>query len=278
MIPQEYSDCESRVLAMKRVALLVRNNKLLFSLIAVALFLASPIARSQQSQASKGQDHLRKDGDHRRQKRLKVLVHLVPNAPLAITSTSVDSSDANTPSISMTLINTTNSLIRAFTVRCDTYFGESKLSTWSLNNIHSLENCVRPQGTKTVTMHNANYSQPPQSAVLSVEFVEFLDGSRWGEDTYKSGERLDGWRAGARAEAESILKKIGVNGPDMALNDVRLKSSDVLRPTEGTPEYLDGFRLGVDAMRARVLHSGGKNKVNEIVTELQKPIDLSDRR
>lgn len=263
---------------MKRFVLLVQNNKLWFSLIGVTLFLASPSARSQQSQASKYQDHVRKDGDHLRQKRLKLLLQSVPNAPLAITLTSVDSSDPNTPSISMTLINTTNSVIRAFTVRCDTHFGESKLSTWSLNNIHSLESCVRPQGTKTVTMHNANYSQPPQYAVLSVDFVEFLDGSRWGDDTYRSGERLDGWRAGARAEAESILKEIRVNGLDMALNDVQFNRSDVLKPTEGTPEYLDGFRLGVDSMRARVLHSGGKNKVNQIVTELQKPIDLSDQR
>ena len=154
---------------MKRFVLLIQNNKLLSLLIGWALFIASPIARSQQSQALKDQDHLTKNGEHLKQKRFKVVVTSVPNAPLAITSTSVDSSDPNTPSISLTLINTTNSLIRAFTVRCDTQFGESKLSTWSLNNIHSVGKCIGPQGIKTLTVHNANYSQAPQSATLSVK-------------------------------------------------------------------------------------------------------------
>jgi|GEM_PF-4277317 len=202
-----------------------------------------------------------------------------PGSPLTIGQVIVDDSkDPNTPRITIKLANITNLPIRAFTVRCDTHFGESTLSAWSLNNIRSRENCFGPQETRTVIMDDSNYSQPPRSAVLSVDFVEFLDGSRWGEDTYKSGDRLDGWRAGAHLEAESILRKIRTNGLELALNDVRLKSSDVILPSNVSAEYADGFRLGLDAIRAHILHSGDKNKPDDIVNELLQPIDLSERR
>ncbi len=256
---------------MNRFRVNLRNHKLLFSLAAFPLLLVSAFSDSRHPQAAK-------DGELVRLKRIDLVVPPQPNAPVAIASTSINSSDPNTPRITIKVVNVSHSPVRAFTVRCDTHFGESTLSAWSLINIQSIAMCFRPQQSRTVTMDDANYSQPPQSALLSVDFVEFLDGSRWGEDTYKSGQRLDGLRAGAHSEAESILSKIRTSGTEVALNDVREKGSDVVPPSNVSAEYSDGFRLGVDAVRARLLHSRGKNKLDDVVNEILRPIDLSDRR
>lgn len=256
---------------MNRFLVIVRYHKLLFSLAAVPLLFVSALSDSRQPQAAK-------DGDLVRLKRINLVVRSQPNSPVTIASRSINSSDPNTPRITIKVVNVSDSPVRAFTVRCDTHFGQSMLSAWSLINIQSIKMCFRPQESRTVIMDDANYSQPPQSALLSVDFVEFLDGSRWGEDTYKSGERLDGLRAGAHSEAESILSKIRTSGTEVALNDVRAKSSDVVAPSNVSVEYSDGFRLGVDAVRARLLQSRGKNKLDDVVNELLRPIDLSDWR
>ncbi|MEN3335524.1 MAG: hypothetical protein V7641_4889 [Blastocatellia bacterium] len=256
---------------MNRLFLLMRNYKLYFSLMAVPLLFMISFQVSTPSQGSK-------ELETEKSKRLKVSIQSQPNAPIVITTAAVDSTDPNTPSIKISLVNNSNLLVRAFTIRCDTQFGESKLTNCSLNNIRSFQNAFRPQETRTVTIDDANYSQPPQSASLSVDFVELLDGSRWGEDTYKSGERLDGWRAGAHAEAESLLGKIKTEGVNITLQNLQSKSPDVAFPSNASSEYMDGFRMGIDAIRARVVHTKNKTNLNVVVNELQRPVDLSDWR
>lgn len=255
---------------MNRFFSLVRTYKLFFSILVPLLLLTSV------STARRHQDSKTVLG--RGSSRDKVVIQPQPNAPLAITRASVDSTDPFTPSIAITLTNAGNELIRAFTLRCETHFGESRMISWSLNNIRSIENCFRPQDTRIITINDTNYSRPPESAVLSIDFVEFLDGSRWGEDTYRSGERLDGWRAGAHAEVESILNKIETRGLNVAIKSIESNGSDTALPSGASLEYLDGFRLGVDAVRARALHSERKNNDKGLVNELRRPIDLSDWR
>jgi len=252
-----------------RFFLLIRNHKLFFPLvIAVFLFMLSFQALPQ-PQASK-------ETTPEKPKPLKLFIQSQPFTPLTITETSVDSTDPITPSIKVTLLNTSNLPIRAYTIKCETHFGKSNLSSYSLNNISFLEKVFRPQQARTLIFNDAAYSQPAQFAVLSVDFVEYLDSTRWGEDTYKSGERLDGWRTGAHTEAESILSQIRTNGLDIVLNHIQSKNSEVEFPSNVSPEYLEGFRLGIDAVRARILHTESKNKPDNIVNELQRPIDLSD--
>lgn len=211
-------------------------------------------------------------------KKVRIGIQSQPYSPLAITSASVESADPLTPNIKVTLANATDSMIRAFAIRCDTRFGESTMSSWSVNNILSIENGFRSRSTQTLTINDTNYSRPPESATLSVDFVEFLDGSRWGDDTYRSAERLDGWRAGAHAEVKSIVDKIQTTGLNSAIVAIESKGSDTNLPSGFSTEYLDGFRLGTDAIRARVLHTRGKNSLERILEDLRRPIDLSDRR
>jgi hypothetical protein len=63
------------------------------------------------------------------------------------------------------------------------------------------------------------YQQAPVEIVLAVDFVEFADGTRWGDDIGKSGERLDGQRAGGNAaitKYREVLLKEGINGLESA--------------------------------------------------------------
>ena len=73
------------------------------------ILTSSSIAKSQ-PQALKGEERTRKKGSDLKQQRLRILVDSPSDPPLAITSTAVNVSDPNSPSILITLRNTTNSL------------------------------------------------------------------------------------------------------------------------------------------------------------------------
>lgn len=255
---------------MNRLIVRLQNHRLLFSMAAVPFLLASAFSDSRQPQASKDENPVRA-------KPIKLVVPKQPSAPVAIASSSIDSSNPNTPRIAIKVVNVSDFPVRSFTIRCDTHFGESTLSAWSLVNIQSMASCFRPHESRTINMDDADYAQPPHSVLLSVDFVEFLDGSRWGDDTYKSGERLDGMRAGAHSETRSILSKIRTTG-EIALSDLSGNGSDVVAPANVSAEYSEGFRIGVDNVRARMKQFRGKKNLDEIVNELQRPVDLSDLR
>jgi hypothetical protein len=208
----------------------------------------------------------------------RVVIQSLSNAPIIIRSASVDTADPNTPSISIKLVNTGKSLIGAFTIQCDTSFGESKLTTWSLNNIRSYEKAFKLQETRTVTINDATYSQAPQYIELSVDFVEFVDGTRWGADNYRSGERLNVFRAGVHAESKYVLNKIKIQGLKATIQNIRDNSSDIEYPTQSSSEYLEGFRMGIETVHNSILHLMSRNMLNEVVNELQRPVDLSDWR
>lgn len=208
----------------------------------------------------------------------RVVIQSQPNASITIESASVNIADPNTPSISIKLVNTGKSLIGAFTIQCDTSFGESKLTTWSLNNIRSYEKAFRLQETRTITISDATYSQPPQYIELSVDFIEFVDGARWGADNYKSGERLNGFRAGVHAESKYILGKINAQGLNTTIQNIQSNSSAIEYPTQVSSEYLEGFRMGIETVHSSILNMKSKNKLDEVVNDLQRPVDLSDWR
>ena len=107
--------------------------------------------------------------------------------------------------------------------------------------------------------------------MLSVDFVGFTDGTRWGPDTYKHGERIDGLRAGAKMAKERMLKILAVDGPEALIHSLDSINVEADQPDLHSSEWLDGFRHGVGWMRERV-RSKGKDVV-EIKRELQSSVD-----
>lgn len=58
------------------------------------------------------------------------------------------------------------------------------------------------------------YQTTPLKLVLAVDFVEFADGTRWGDDVGKSGEKLDGKREGGRAAIKKFREILEIEGVD----------------------------------------------------------------
>ena len=115
------------------------------------------------------------------------------------------------------------------------------------------------------------YGERPKSMTLSVDFVEFVGGTRWGPDTFKHGEVIDGLRAGAKMMKEEMLKALEVESPEVFIHSLDSINVEPDQSNLHSSEWSEGFRSGVGWMRERVRRKG-KDLV-EIKRELRQSID-----
>src|SRR5436309_171127 len=188
---------------------------------------------------------------------LLVLVKPQTDPPLLIIGMTVeDSADPRMPTVQFTIKNNTKKRIMAYAIRHDETLPHSSFSgTVAVNSPD--RNRALPAGAEVQSeITGIQYSEPPISLMLSVDFVEFTDGTRWGPDTYKHGERIDGLRAGAKMAKERMLKILAVDGPEALIHSLDSINVEADQPDLHSSEWLDGFRHGVGWMRERMRSKG----------------------
>lgn len=195
-----------------------------------------------------------------------------PESALTITSVTVDDfQDPLMPTIHCNLINNSGKAIAAYSVKHEAVFSQrtGTVSGSVTFSCADAESAMRPGDTRGVEIYGVKYGEMPQNVTLSVDFVEFIDGSRWGPDTLKNSERIDGARAGARAERDALMKVLitgGMEGTISSLDSIQPEPDQTLPRSS---EWLDGFRSGVGWIRERI-RSKGQNST-EIEKELRRP-------
>lgn len=200
-----------------------------------------------------------------------------PGAPLIVVRVvSSDSGDPLMPTIRCTIKNTSTKAIMNFAVKHEAVF-QRRTGTVSgsvtYNNTEE-QNAMPPGDIREMEIYGVHYGEMPQSVSVSVDFVEFTDGSRWGPDTLKNGEAIDGARAGMKAEAAALMAVLatkGVAGVMQVLESIQPEPDDSL---PRSPEWLNGFRGGVGWIRWRVR---GKSPV-EIEKELERLATPKEKR
>ena len=105
--------------------------------------------------------------------------------------------------------------------------------------------------------------------MLSVDFVEFADGTVWGPDTTRSTERLAGTRAGMSAERVRLLKVLKGSGEAAVIS--ALESREEVSPSPGhSAEWSEGFRTGILQYRARLRRIHSDNGFSQVEFTLQQ--------
>jgi hypothetical protein len=111
---------------------------------------------------------------------------------------------------------------------------------------------------------------------LSIDFIEFENGSSWGPDTFKSAERLEGQREGARAASQYLLSLLKARGQLAVIEASKAESINISPPPNKTSGWLTGFHAGIDMVKARLTQSQ-KDGTSKIESILQKPLDASKK-
>ena len=139
-----------------------------------------------------------------------------------------------------------------------------------------LERAFFPGQSPQMEITGIEYSGMPETMILSVDFVEFADGTRWGLDTMKTGERIDGVRAGAQAARDALMQILKTGGVDAVVRSLDTIEPQADQSSLRSSEWLDSFSTGVKWMRARVRRKG--RDYSEIEKELRHAPDFKEER
>jgi hypothetical protein len=135
-----------------------------------------------------------------------------------------------------------------------------------------------PTQIKVIDISYAEEGRPKRVSV-SVDFVEFEDGTTWGTDAGNSKDILAGQRVGAKAERQRLKNLLKSKGRP-ALNDLpeagRSDEPAAAEVTGRSPQWLQGYRGGVGSIRHRVRQARQASNPDQVEVELNKAFDTSE--
>jgi hypothetical protein len=203
-----------------------------------------------------------------------------PGSPIVIMPTFVDAGDPLRPRFGYSITNTTEKAIIAYAIQKTVNLGQgTPIITTTLTHLPATKLFIRPHDSRQEEDSLAGiFEKPPIEITLSVDFVEFADSKRWGDDRIKSGERLDGERAGARAalkEYRAIAAAAGVNALVETWDDANLIKAD---GKMNSSNWLDGFKTGVNIIKKRLAAAKATGGADGVRKELAKPYDATEGR
>lgn len=215
-------------------------------------------------------------------KQITIEVKKQEGSPLVITGAYADSGGLR-PRYGYSVTNITDKLIRAYTIRHDVLFGkELAQQTGDDFRLRVTEDqFLKPnQLVQELEGGYSKYSEEVNKIVLSVDFVEFADGSTWGDDFSNSAERVAGYCAGIRTAAEGYGQKLESNLYDVFSKDIERNAVDFALQVDKSKSsfWKDGFINGIGIVRNRISALSQKNGSSAVREEIQKLHSAVDGR
>ena len=163
--------------------------------------------------------------------------------------------------------------IRAYNISQITLRGTQDSRGMLLSNLELSNVVLRPGQYFTESITYQPSADKPNQVTLSVDFVEFADGTTWGPNLYKADEMLDGQRAGAREAKKRILKAYKSDGVQAALNLVEDPATAAPLP-EAAQTWKAGYNRGYSFTTRRLKALLKEGEINKVEAELRR---LSDK-
>jgi hypothetical protein len=199
----------------------------------------------------------------------RIAVQSDPDAPLRISSVMDNSDDPEAPLVNFVVENVSSKPIQAYWISYDTIAHGINVRLGSGLNATNQE-MILPPGKRRAT---AVLNRDKEKISLSVSFIEFADGTTWGNDMAKYGESLAGERTGARAEAERLLTLLKTTGLQAVIDAIAEKVVYSDLTAESRREV--NFLLGVRATRLRIQQAYEKGGISAVESVLRQPYDMS---
>ena len=200
---------------------------------------------------------------------VQLTVKSQPDSPVSIRTARIIFDDPHQPGFEYTIVNNNDKPIRAYTIRQDDGLTGSNLSMLNLP--------LQPGQSAWEASGNTTYSEPVQAIRLSVDFVEFTDGTAWGPDTTRSSQRLAGIRAGMSVERNRLLTIFNDDGIAKLISD--LDAELEINPPQGnSPEWSEGFRTGTVQYRARLRRTRKQGGTPSLESILRQPAGIWEKQ
>jgi len=192
------------------------------------------------------------------------------DAPLRIVHTFVETPSPEKIVVRVMVQNQSAKNIRALAIAADTRV--------DFLNLSSRASILMPSQIKTFDIVYTEDGRPKR-VNLSIDFVEFGDGTAWGIDNANSRDRLAGQREGAKAERQR-LKNLFKSKGRSALTELlegevpdKLESSSAANRSQ---EWQQGYRSGMASIRYRLRQALQTSNQEQVELELNKSYDTSE--
>jgi hypothetical protein len=183
------------------------------SVVLIVVGLGTAFLNAQPDQVKERQEGKR-PADHNI---VPVLVNTKGDAPVELQIAHPESAgvDQYLPEVEVVIINTSDKVVSAYAIRHDVGLnGQLRAGGVELTRAAAARSLLRPGNSQTASIGGTRYSLPIERLVVSIDFLEFTDGTTWGADTYSSREVLAGMRAGEEAAARYLLWLLRARGPN----------------------------------------------------------------
>jgi hypothetical protein len=198
-----------------------------------------------------------------------IVAHNEPNSPLVISADRQLPKTEQAPEVAFNVTNVTNKRIIAFAIKLEVMSDSKSASTVSLYNLELSSTDLPPNGSLDEGGTYDNLSNSQHRVTLSVDYVEFYDGKRWGSDSVKSAERVAGQRAATKILATRFAGIIrGANVND--LPNVLESMAAIDPPLQHSEEWNDGFRSASRSVTNRLKRANQAGGLRQVNRELDR--------
>lgn len=175
--------------------------------------------------------------------------------------------------------NTGSRPVRAYAVRVSHGVEGQEGGGCFLNNIEKAGKILQPnQSVGRSTWRPVPESDPQTPIDLTLDFVEFADGTVWGSDSCQSAERLAGLREGARAARLRFKRKLDDKGIDTFVSQLYANDPDLAPPEGHSDVWKAGFRGAINSLREKVRKANEDGGLPEVEAALKRPFDASENQ
>jgi hypothetical protein len=188
-----------------------------------------------------------------------------PDAPIRISLGKVVSDNPSAPAFEYSIVNVSHKPIRAHALRIDDGLRGSLLSILTFP--------LQSGQTQPGTYGDKTSSPPPKGIEMSVDFVEFVDGTTWGPDTTNAAERVAGHYAGRRAERDRLLKLLEEGGTQAVISAIEADDVQIVPQSRRSERWEENYRLGVKYYGLGVRRTYKNEGVAAMDTSLRKELN-----
>lgn len=173
------------------------------------------------------------------------------------------------PEIAFNVTNVTNKTIIAFAIRVEVTDGRTPVSKILLQNLELNTTDLPPNRSLTSFDTYENLSEAKHRVTLSVDYVEFSDGKKWGVDSIKSSEQVAGTRAALETLTTRLAESIrGANANNLAT--VLESLANIEPPAQHSEQWNNGFRWATRSVANRLKRANQTGGLSQVNTELSK--------
>jgi hypothetical protein len=200
-----------------------------------------------------------------------VSVETQQGTPLSISSPRVLSVDSQYVEFAFDLTNVSSRSIRAYTIRQDVEVAKTRTNRFSFTNLYFTEKPLLDVGFLSTSFETSDVvAGKEQHIVLSVDYVEFSDGTKWGADLSYSSETSAGHRAAVTVVSTLLNKILSTGDGRTVMKAIDAGKANLTPPATKSEQWKQGFRFGVTSLTQRLKRAQNQGGPNQVERELRQ--------